>query len=547
MEFVNMNLLNLEKSDRCEFVYQFAKEYWDNQGGAAESIKYNCSMQETVKDVKTIGTYYSRIWGGGAQKVVALLANLWSEMGYSVVLFTDEFPNEKDYFIRKEVIREVLPSSVLSTKDNYSKRGKELTDKILKYNIDVMVYHDWQGRCLLWDMLLCKMLGSRFAVYCHGIFMEVVKKGYRRFDEITKIFGLCDVLITLNEMDSYFWKNYNAKVYQMINPIDIHLEKMKLSDLESSNIIWIGRFSKEKRPLDALYIMRKVVESVPGAKLYMFGTIAKEDVEYYQNKIEELQLVDHVVLCGYLQDLGSYFGNAAVQLITSEQESFSLTLLEGLARGIPCVMYQLPYLVLTQSKKGIVEVEKGAIGQAAGEIILILQDAARRKALGQEANEHAALFLKHDIQHDWREVFDLSWCQMGESKETINKVTWDTFIDFCQRNEQNNKSKLGAGEKFVLVELLSRDIVLFGAGRRATWLLSTYPHLKIVCCIDNNVEKAGGKIRNVDIVHTDSISDWKKYFVIITVANNLIITKQLENKGLIRGKDFAYLTDLFEI
>jgi glycosyltransferase involved in cell wall biosynthesis len=57
-----------------------------------------------------IGVYYPRLRSGGAERVVSLLIDMWTKLGFSVVLFTDERPTQDDFRVREDVQRIILPS-----------------------------------------------------------------------------------------------------------------------------------------------------------------------------------------------------------------------------------------------------------------------------------------------------------------------------------------------------------------------------------------------------------------------------------------------------
>ena len=92
----------------------FAKKYYDKPDGV---------------NIRTIGTFYYRMYNGGTEKVVSLLSACWLHMGYNVVLYTDQEINQLDYGLPAEVKRIKLkhPCNQIKNKINvfYGMKSKK--------------------------------------------------------------------------------------------------------------------------------------------------------------------------------------------------------------------------------------------------------------------------------------------------------------------------------------------------------------------------------------------------------------------------------------
>lgn len=112
-------------------------------GKIAENILGAESLKATIKKSKNIAVYYHRMGGGGVERVISLLIPLYIEMGYRVVLITDEKRNGDDYEIPTGVTRYVIPEFdlVVRRKTSYRNRACELQKIFKKENIDTFCYH----------------------------------------------------------------------------------------------------------------------------------------------------------------------------------------------------------------------------------------------------------------------------------------------------------------------------------------------------------------------------------------------------------------------
>ena len=72
----------------------------------------------------------------------------------------------------------------------------------------------------------------------------------------------------MSEVDKKWWEIFHPHVYKMRNPITFALDDITPNRItDNKNILWIGRISREKQPIDALKIIRQVVDKDARVKL----------------------------------------------------------------------------------------------------------------------------------------------------------------------------------------------------------------------------------------------------------------------------------------
>lgn len=359
------------------------------------------------REIKTIGTFYYRMYNGGTEKVVSLLASIWVELGYNVVLFTDEEENDMDYVIPDSVKRIVLKNGCKNTPiQNYKMRADELGKQLQDNCIDIMIYHAWQEPLLLWDLMLVKGYNIPFLLYTHGVFATIYHVRDRYANVINDVYRLCDKIICLTEVSYEYYRMLGCNVSCVQNPADKALYDVRQSKLDSQDILWIGRISGEKRPEDALEIYKEVAKVIPNAQLYIVGEGDKNLEKKIKKEIQTKGYSDKVHWCGYQDNVGKFYEKAAVMLLTSDFEGYCLTLLESKAYGVPCVMYELPYLSLTKGKRGICDCEIGDIKAMSTEVVKLLVDTDLRKEKGREARENFEAIIHFDQKKCWKDIFE---------------------------------------------------------------------------------------------------------------------------------------------
>jgi len=292
------------------------------------------------------------------------------------------------------------------------------------------------------DMMSAKLLGIPFVIQTHSFWGQGLKSGQAQDAHhsifINKLYGLCDAVVTLTKTDHTWWASQHPRVFQTLNPLSFELDSAKPAKLDTKNILWVGRISWEKQPMDALKIMREVVNVGVDAKLQILGKADNEEFgKQFLNTVKELHLEDHVELLGFHSDVAPFYENASICLCTSEYEGFLMTLAESKIHGVPTVTYLLPNLDMVQEGAGMKIVEQNRTHDAAMEIIRLLKDDQERAKLGKEARESVERMYAFDVSALWNRIFASVAGSEGEIPGEVDlkqlKTAIDMLLDFTAR------------------------------------------------------------------------------------------------------------------
>ncbi len=355
--------------------------------------------------VRRIAVYYHSLRNGGVQQTAAALIRLWVQMGYEVTLITAQPPTEEDYPIPDRVQRHVIPAFDPASAE--SRRAHVLELVHAARNSDLLVYHAWADPVILFDLLAVRSAGVRFLVHTHSVFtMPLLEKNMMdRFQCLPDVYALADGVVTLSDVDRQYWQQVNARVYTTVNPLTYDPAVTPANPLTGRTILWAGRISPEKRPMDAIAVMQHVVTHVPDARLIMLGSGDDALMGSLRGNIIANGLADRVELAGYTPDAADYFRQADVFLCTSAYEGFSLTIAEAMTHGVPVVTYDMPYLTVLQGG-GHLSVPQGDTYAAGNAVIRLLTDAGLLRALGREARQNAETRLDIDQAAMWQRILD---------------------------------------------------------------------------------------------------------------------------------------------
>ena len=173
--------------------------------------------------------------------------------------------------------------------DNYEKRFRAWNEIISNYNIDLVVDGLWVDSGTFWDMLSVKSHPSKpaFIIQSHNFCAVPFSFPSNESISIAIKYMLCDGVVGLSENDIDYISSFAKHSKYILDPIAFDPQKISKSKYASNIILWVGRISEEKNPLDSIKMMPYVLKKVPNAKLYIVGDGNKDIL----NKMK--QLVNH--------------------------------------------------------------------------------------------------------------------------------------------------------------------------------------------------------------------------------------------------------------
>lgn len=369
---------------------------------------------------KTIAAYYFKLSNGGAERVVALLCNKWAAIQdakgnylYNVVLIVDEkganAEKAPEYYVDPRVKREYLPVYD-NNMDSFAARFDGWSRICAKHDIDVVVAGHIPTPYALWDMLSVKGQPHKpaFIYHVHGFsclaFKTNLLENYGSAEAIYS-YQLCDAVVVLSSCEKDYIGTFAKRASYIVNPLAFVPSNTPNSSFAKNTILWVGRISPEKHPLDAVYMMERVVKQIPDARLYIVGMDRKQDEEELLALITKLQLQNNIILTGFSNNVGNYYTKGTVFVSTSESEGYSLVFSEAMSYGIPIVTYDIPWLTFIKDGRGIVVVPQKRFDLMAEKVVALLQNRQEAQTIGQAGKEQIIELSEIDIGTRWEEVF----------------------------------------------------------------------------------------------------------------------------------------------
>lgn len=264
-------------------------------------------------------------------------------------LTTEEFMNKiEKYQGSKNFLGKLYYSHLLKLKKKISL--KELK-KYLNFS-DIIIDYDMG---LLRNLHKINLQNKKIIGWSHAGNGELLRKKQKR-ENVNKY----DCIVTINEtMKEGYLKNYNNKeVVKIYNFLDFDLinkkSEEKMEEDYGKYIISIGSLTKNKNHellINAFKILKdkyKVSE-----KLLIVGE--GKERENLEKQIRELNLGNDILLLGQKENPYKYIKNSELYVLSSKNESFSLTLVEAmfLKKLVISVKSNGPIEILENNKYGV--------------------------------------------------------------------------------------------------------------------------------------------------------------------------------------------------
>ena len=285
--------------------------------------------------------------GGGAERVISILANSFSEKEYDVFIILTK--KEKiSYQLNNKIVIEAL-------RGNTSPLGQMMFIRKMekKYNVDtVLSFLTYQNMYTLLALFFSKkkiIVSERNdpSTTARGIAKLVREILYRR----------ADAVVFQTEMAKrYFSKKIRHKGIIIANPINVEALPYSLVENREKKIVCVARLEKQKNLFMLIKGFERFLELNNSYSLEIYGEGSLRDklVQYINSR----NLQEKVLLKGFVKDVYNKIKNAGVFVLTSNHEGMPNAMLEALAMGIPCVCTDCP---VGASREFITDGENGIL------------------------------------------------------------------------------------------------------------------------------------------------------------------------------------------
>jgi glycosyltransferase involved in cell wall biosynthesis len=229
-----------------------------------------------------------------------------------------------------------------------------------------------------------------------------------RTDQNNAIAGL-DAYVTVSEADAAQYRAALPHVTTTIVcvPNGVQAPAVERSTLDSQVIVAAGRLIPIKRYDRLVNAFAKVAAEHPGWTLRIYGRGPQK--ENLREQIDRLGLHDRAFLMGAVSPIETEWAKGAVAAVSSDMESFGMTIVEAMHCGVPVVATDCPHgpgEIITDGEDGILVPLDGDVDAYADALNRIVADEALRERLGKRALEKADAYAPSVIARRYETLFE---------------------------------------------------------------------------------------------------------------------------------------------
>jgi len=287
--------------------------------------------------------------GGGAQRVLSILANYWSGLGYDIVLAT--FRNDDSFYSLDKKIEHIklgLDSSSLRDKGvifGNPFRVKILAQSIKEQKADIVISFMTSANILA--TVASKIVGIPIVISERTNYKALNSKVWRFLRRV--VYPFSDALVVLSSYDKEKY-SFHKNCHIIYNPISV---THKYNNLDREKIILaVGRLVYLKGFDMLIEAFSKVNHE--NWKLIILGE--GEERESLEKKIKDSNMSDKIELRGSTKDVEYFYKRASIFVLSSRIEGFPNVLIEAMVYGCAPIAFDCltgPRDIIQNNKNGL--------------------------------------------------------------------------------------------------------------------------------------------------------------------------------------------------
>ncbi len=352
-----------------------------------------------------------RMGGGGAERVVSILANNLSKNNDNVVQIHTFVSGESFYKIDDKVIlsscgiKKVKKGLFrkLSVLINFPKAFFRTRKLIKKGDFDYVLSFLPEADITLW---LCKKTGVKFTHVCSER-NDPSKKGKLKRFFLKKTYKRADKFVCQSQTVANFYSFIDSNKKVVIpNPLNPNILPERAKDLKNT-IVAVGRLTAQKNFALLINAFSRVLQEFSEYSLEIYGEGGERRI--LEDQINKLGLGSKITLKGAQKGVLDKIKDAKLFVMSSNFEGFPNALLESMGIGLPVVCTDF----FTGTARELID-DKGGIlvpvrdEKALAKAIIEMLSKPDLESYGAYNHEKSKSYYEDVIVKKWKElVFNL--------------------------------------------------------------------------------------------------------------------------------------------
>ena len=358
----------------------------------------------------TVAFVISSMAGGGAARVMSIMANYWVKKDWKIAIITlDSKESHPSYNLNSHI--QTVPlglsfnsNSIFAGLWNNVHRILALRKKMREICPHVVISFIDQVNVL-----------TLFAVIGLDLRVIVSERTDPNVYSIGALWGCLRwwiygraerIVVQSNPAGTFFSPKFKHKLSIISNPVVAPSLKMRSQDgvVEKPFIISMGRLSQEKEFDLLLHAFAEIKDRHDSWSLIIIGEGPER--ESLESLSRTLRIVDRVNLIGTVNSPAEYLQKGALYVLTSRFEGFPNALCEAMVCGLPVIATDCPSgprEIIEHNVNGLL-VPVGSIEQLALAMDRLMSDRDERFRLGNAGLAIAERFNVHSVMALWEDL-----------------------------------------------------------------------------------------------------------------------------------------------
>jgi glycosyltransferase involved in cell wall biosynthesis len=377
--------------------------------------------------------YIHSLENGGAERVVANLANYWASLGWAVTVVTVA-PQARDFYVLDAGVgRRCLGlagqgGGLFAGVVRTARRARALR-RVLREVQPAVALSAMHTANVVLALAARGLPGLRTVGSEHNFPpkapMGVVWETLRRH-----AYGHLHAVVALTHECAHWLERHShaRRVLVIPNPVVWPLSQHapQVSPATSCApgrqiLLGVGRLSDEKNFATLIAIFTRLAPLHPNWDLVILGEGAQRAALSAQ--VQAGGLGQRVFLPGSVGNMGDWYARASLYAMSSHFEGFPNTLVEAMAYGLPAVSFDCdtgPRDIIRHGIDGVL-VAPGDIDGMASALDTLMHDSRARTRFAQRAVDARERFSIEKISRIWEAVFTLSTCTHGVEDDAVTE------------------------------------------------------------------------------------------------------------------------------
>lgn len=369
--------------------------------------------------------YIHSLENGGAERVVANLANHWASLGWAVTVVTVA-PRERDFYVLDPGVgRRCLDltgrgGGVLAGVVRTARRARALRRVLRDVQPTVALSAMHTANVVL--ALAARGLPGVRTVGSEHNFPPKAPMGPIWETLRRHAYGHLHAVVALtHECAHWLERHSHARCVPVIPnpvawPLSQHAPQVSPAIACAPGrqiLLGVGRLSDEKNFTTLITIFARLAPAHPDWDLVILGEGPQRAALAAQ--VRAGALAQRVFLPGSVGNIGDWYAQASLYAMSSHFEGFPNTLVEAMAHGVPAVSFDCdtgPRDIIRHGIDGLLVASGDADGMASA-LDRLMRDAHARVGFAQRAVDARERFSMVKISRMWEAVFTGSTCAQG--------------------------------------------------------------------------------------------------------------------------------------